>query len=364
MPDSSFLKREDLHVLLAALQTDGYECIGPTVKDDAIVYDTVKTVADLAQGVQDTQEPGSYRLQKTPYKRNFSWANGPQALKPITFKPREELWRSRRTDTGQINFQPADIESSPKAVIGVRACDLAALYIHDKHFTHATYSDPNYNEQRKKLFLVAVNCTHPSASCFCASTGDGPRATYGYDLVLSELDEGFIIEARSARGADMLQKLPVSVATDEQLRTADKDIDQAARNQLRRIPSRNLRDVLFERLEHPRWQDVGARCLSCGNCASVCPTCFCHSEHETPDLNGTESIHYREWDTCFTQGHSYIHGITIRAETPARYRQWLTHKFGSWHDQFGRSGCVGCGRCITWCPVGIDVVEEIFAICS
>jgi len=115
----------------------------------------------------------------------------------------------------------------------------------------------------------------------------------------------------------------------------------------------------MKELDNDAWHDIAARCLSCGNCTLVCPTCFCHSENDVAELDGKTSSHYRDWDSCFSQGHSYIHGITIRSETSQRYRQWLTHKFASWHDQYGRSGCVGCGRCITWCPVGIDVTESI-----
>jgi ferredoxin len=138
----------------------------------------------------------------------------------------------------------------------------------------------------------------------------------------------------------------------------------AAEAQQRTLPGRDLQAPLFARLSHPQWQAIGERCLACGNCTAVCPTCFCHSEQEHPALDGGGSEHVREWDSCFTPGHSYIHGVVIRAETSQRYRQWLTHKLGSWHEQYGRSGCVGCGRCITWCPVGIDITEEVTTICG
>jgi ferredoxin len=141
-------------------------------------------------------------------------------------------------------------------------------------------------------------------------------------------------------------------------------VAEAAQRQSRRILSRNLRDPLFANLEHPRWDEVAERCLSCGNCVAVCPTCFCHAEREQPALDGQTSEHVRQWDTCYSVGHSYLHGFLVRPDTRTRYRQWLTHKLGGWHDQYGRSGCVGCGRCITWCPVGIDITEEAAAVCA
>ncbi|MBF0393567.1 MAG: 4Fe-4S dicluster domain-containing protein, partial [Alphaproteobacteria bacterium] len=114
--------------------------------------------------------------------------------------------------------------------------------------------------------------------------------------------------------------------------------------------------------EHPRWDEVAKRCLTCGNCTMVCPTCFCTTVDDVTDLGGTRTERVRSWDSCFTLDFSYIHGGSVRNEGSSRYRQWITHKLSSWHDQFGSSGCVGCGRCITWCPVGIDITEEVGAI--
>jgi sulfhydrogenase subunit beta (sulfur reductase) len=356
-----FLAREDLDSLIKALQDAGYRCVGPQVKDGAIVYDTLVASSQLPRGYRDIQSPGRYQLEQADDPRYFAWANGPQAIKPLTFASRESMWRCQRDADGAISFTPYEPGSGPVAVIGARACDLAALYIQDQHFLHTENKDPYYLARRQQLFLVAVNCTHAAATCFCASTGDGPQAKYGYDIALSELDEGFIVEGRSDRGLDLMQRLPTSDINAEQVEIAAGLIQQAAQQQ-RQLPSRNLKELLFQNLEHERWQTVGERCLSCGNCTSVCPTCFCHREDESAALDGSSSEHFRQWDSCFTQGHSYIHGITIRADTAKRYRQWLTHKLGSWHDQYGRSGCVGCGRCISWCPVGIDLTEEVAAI--
>jgi ferredoxin len=360
----NFMARDQLQVLIKELRARGYHCIGPRVRDGAIVYDTIMDCAQLPQGISERQVPGQYALVETGSPRYFAWANGPQAIKPYVFTPRESLWRCGKDSTGQLRFVDLAPEPEPVAIIGVRACDLAALFIQDKHFLQEEYKDPSYLARRQKLFLVAVNCTHAADTCFCVSTGDGPRAGYGYDIVLSELDEGFLAHGLSDKGLELVTQLSTNPPTEAQLRQADEEILNAARRQTRRLPSRNLKQALFSNLEHPRWEEVARRCLSCGNCTSVCPTCFCHAEDDAPALDGSGSEYYRQWDSCFTQGHSYIHGITIRSTTAQRYRQWLTHKLGSWHDQYGRSGCVGCGRCITWCPVGIDITEEAAAICG
>jgi ferredoxin len=360
--EAGFLPRAGFQALLDALHRADYRCVGPQVRNGAIVYDTLDQAGALPQGFRDRQGPGQYRLETTASPRYFGWANGPQALKPFLFAPREAMWRSERDDQGAIRFSEIMPTAGMLAVIGARACDLAALRLQDRHFLQGRFADPYYAARRKNLFLVAVHCTHPADTCFCASTGDGPRATQDFDIALSELDDGYLVQAGSDQGSTITAQLPLVPATDAQRGVAVQEVQEAARRQTRGLPSRNLRDVLFANLEHPRWENVAERCLSCGNCTSVCPTCFCHGEMDETALDDHQSRHLRQWDSCFTQGHSYIHGMTIRADTRTRYRQWLTHKLGSWHDQYGRSGCVGCGRCIAWCPVGIDITEEARAI--
>ena len=359
-----YLPRTQLASLLELLQQQDYDCIGPQVRDGAIVYAALTSITQLPQGFQDQQAPGQYRLTEQESPRYFAWANGPQALKPQLFAPRESLWQARLDGSQQLQFTDSIAEPVKVAVLGVRACDMAALRLQDKHFLEGQYRDPYYAARRERLLLIAVNCSHPAATCFCHSTGDGPRVNAGFDLCLDELDDGFVIGAGSDAGQALLAQLDLEQAEDGLRQQAQQQIKVAARQQRYLPPVRYLRDVLPQQQQHPHWDEVAQRCLSCGNCTAVCPTCFCHSEQDVPSLDGSHSEHVRQWDSCFSQGHSYIHGMTIRKETRWRYRQWLTHKLAGWHDQYGRSGCVGCGRCISWCPVGIDITAEVAAICA
>lgn len=361
---AQFLAHGELQQLINALILDGYHCIGPQVRDGSIVYDSLTEASQLPIGIHDEQQPGTYRLKKSDSKRYFAWANGAQAIKPLTFHPHEPAWEAHRNEQGHIEFREIAQKIPKTALLGVRSCDLAALLIQDKHFLHSEFKDQQYLQRRSHLFLIAVNCTHPADTCFCASTGDGPRATHSYDMVLTENESGFILETRTDHAQRIIEKIPLREATREETDAATASLERAAHNQSRSLPSRNLRDSLFSRLQHPQWAEIAKRCLSCGNCTSVCPTCFCHKETDETRLGGDSTTHYREWDSCFTSMHSYIAGITIRKTTEHRYRQWLTHKLGSWHDQYGVSGCTGCGRCISWCPAGIDLTAEVAILCE
>ncbi|HHM05681.1 MAG TPA: sulfite reductase subunit A [Gammaproteobacteria bacterium] len=357
-----FLPRPGLQDLFDALRAAGYRLSGPQIKEGVIVFDEISNCAQLPQGVRDAQAPGEYRLRQNDSPRQFAWANGPQALKPLLFAPREVLWRAQQDGHGKLQFHPLKPDPRPLAVVGARACDIAAMQVQDRVFLCGPHPDPYYAARRNNLFVVAVHCSHPATTCFCASTGDGPQAVQGFDIALAELDQGFVVETGTEAGAAMVAGLHLKAATAAQTGAAQAESERAAAVQTRRLPEGALRDRLFAALDHPRWDEVAARCLSCGNCTMVCPTCFCHSQSEQPALDGAHSEHTREWDSCFTQGHSYIHGLTLRPDTRSRYRQWLTHKLASWWDQFDSSGCVGCGRCITWCPAGIDITAEARAV--
>jgi sulfhydrogenase subunit beta (sulfur reductase) len=375
-----WLDREGFSALLAALRQDGRRVVGPRVADGAVVFGDLASVDDLPAGWLDEQDGGHYRLTYDAAAGVFDHVVGPHSLKNFLFPSREVIARFTKTN-GSWHQETVVDPGPPLAVIGVRACDLEALRIQDRVFMGGEHVDPGYAARRERLFLVAVNCRRSVATCFCHSMGCGPAVTHSADLALTEFTtaEGtprFACQVGSEPGAAVLrgleQQMLVACSVDEveSAGRVSKDLAQRMHQRQatpghprpRSLDTHGIRDLLFDNLEHPRWDEVATRCLSCTNCTLVCPTCFCAGVTEVADLTGDDVSRERHWQSCFALDHARMHGTSVRNSTASRYRQWLTHKLAGWIDQFGSSGCTGCGRCITWCPVGIDITEEVAAI--
>ncbi len=359
------IDEKGLQALIEALRHRGYRVIGPTVGGGAIVYDDIDELGDLPRGFADEQEAGRYKLVRRSDAALFGYAVGPQSWKKFLHQPMLRLWRAERKGLDvAVEAEPPAAEKL--AFLGVRACELHAIAIQDRVLMGGEYVDPHYEARREGAFIVAVNCGEAGGTCFCVSMGAGPQVTNNFDLALTELlsatEHSFLIEAGSPAGAEILAELPRRPAAPEHLDAAAQVVAHAAASMGRTMPGEDIHALLMRNLQHSRWEEVAQRCLSCANCTMVCPTCFCTSVEDHNDLAGVESSRTRRWDSCFTMDYSYIHGGSVRSSVSSRYRQWMTHKLSTWFDQFGTSGCVGCGRCVTWCPVGIDITQETWAI--
>ena len=357
------ITREGLGSLIAGLRADGFRVIGPAMRDQAIVYDDIESIADLPAGWTDEQDGGHYRVKRRDDAALFGYNVGPHAWKRFLHPPLLRMWRAERSADGMQVTKPAE-PAEKYAFLAVRSCELHAIAIQDRVFLEGPHVDPHYQARREGAFIVAVNCGQAGGTCFCVSMNTGPKAAAGFDLALTELigeEHAFLVEVGSERGGALLASIPHQPAQPKDTTAAANAVANAAGNMGRHMRSDDVRELLMANLEHPRWDDVAERCLTCGNCTMVCPTCFCTSVSDANDLAGGAERN-RRWDSCFTMDFSYIHGGSVRSSGRSRYRQWMTHKLASWVDQFGTSGCVGCGRCITWCPVGIDITAEVRAI--
>ncbi|MFN3866777.1 MAG: 4Fe-4S dicluster domain-containing protein [Demequina sp.] len=395
MDDIRVLPATGLDGLIAQLRSRGYRVMGPTLRDDAIVTGEIRAASDLPRGIGDEQNPAHYRLRQRGDGAFFGFAAPAQSSKPVFFPAEEVLWRGRRdpastasptSPTSTPSAAPrADpgftverdrLDTPPVALLGVRSCDLRAVQIHDKVLAGRTYTDAHYVARREGTFVVAVACSDPAATCFCASMGTGPRPAAtdpatgepSYDLLLTEVAPGnpdrhhFLLEIGTEAGRDVANAIGSAPADFDDQHEALIVTAHAAAQQTRSVNIATVHDDLRGSAESSRWEDVASRCLSCTNCTMVCPTCFCTTVDDVSDLTGEAAERRRVWDSCFSEDFTYIHGGPTRESVKARYRQWITHKLSSWEDQFGMLGCVGCGRCIAWCPAGIDITEEAAAL--
>ncbi len=368
MNDKNSIKvvdRNAIDGIISLLKSEGFITVGPTLRDKTIIYDEIENTSELPIGWTDEQEAGHYRIKRRNDEALFGYNVGPHSWKKYLFPPKLELFEANKNGKS-FEIKTILTDTTKYAFIGVRSCELHAIQIQDKVFNNWQYKDPNYVSLRDRTFIIAVNCTQAGKTCFCSSMDTGPRAKKGFDLSITEVinpnEHYFVVESGSDKGEDILSKVETNFATEEQIFKADAEIDSASRNMGRALITDGVKDLLMNNMEHPQWNDVATRCLTCANCTMVCPTCFCNNVEDVNDISGNHTERWRKWDSCFSLDFSKVAGGNFRTSPKARYRQWMTHKLASWIDQFGTSGCVGCGRCITWCPVGIDITKEVKAI--
>lgn len=358
------LEAAHLDRLLDAIREAGYGLVGPVARDGAIVYAPIRGAADLPVGWSEDQSPGHYRLKRDG-DRFFGHTVGPATWKRFLHPPRARLFTAR-AGGGSFEVTDGPEAAAPTAFIGVRPCDVAAIAVLDRVMLGGPWADPLYRDRRDRALIVAAQCTRAAATCFCESMQTGPRAHAGFDLAMTEIQEDgrheFVIESGSPRGAELLAGIAARPAGERERAAVARAVGHASAHMGRRLDTRDLATRLRGNPEHPQWEKAASRCLACGNCTQVCPTCFCTSVVDVAALGGGEASRVRCWDSCFTPDFSYIHGGGARVSVRARWRHWVTHKLGTWHEQFGGSGCTGCGRCVTWCPAGIDFTEETAAI--
>ena len=352
------IQKPVLDDLLRKLNERGYQTIGPKVKDETLIYGPISGLSDLPGGFITEQEAGHFRLIRDGRQRYFDAIPGAQSWKQYLFPSHINLLKLRRANERWEDISEPD-EAPKYALIGVRGCELAAIQIQDGIFMRSDFTDPIYQARREKLFILAVYCLNPARTCFCASMGTGPRVKDGYDLNLTELDDAFLVNIGSELGRSVLTDLPFEPASAFLLNAAERDLKRALQKMVRTLETDDLPDLVLNNLDHPHWREIGQRCLSCANCSQVCPTCFCWDTLDQISLDGNEVSRERIWDSCFNPGYSSQAGGNTRPTIYSRYRQWLSHKLGTWKEQFGTFGCVGCGRCITWCPAEIDLTVEI-----
>ncbi|MFH1155555.1 MAG: 4Fe-4S dicluster domain-containing protein [Pseudomonadota bacterium] len=358
--DALFLETREIRSLVDFLKHGKYTVLGPVVSRGAITCGELSSVDDLPVGLTDEQDAGVFRMEKTGAPLLFGY--GPTALswKPFLLPPESTLFKVQKQGAG-FSVIPEVPSELKYAFVGVRSCDLAAIDLLDRVFMKGPYPDPGYSSIRKNLFILAVDCTRAGGTCFCTSMKTGPRALAGFDIALTEVFQGsshyFLARPGTRRGRTLLDRTCARTASADEIQVADTLLDQASRNMGRSLDMSGISRIFSDKFNHEGWDEISRQCLTCGNCTGICPTCFCTTVEDLNAIDGSRARRLRKWDTCLSREFSHMHGGSIRSSQTARYRQWMTHKLVTCNDQFGVPGCVGCGRCITWCPAGIDITK-------
>lgn len=289
----------------------------------------------------------------------LDYSNSENAPKNIFFPQTETLMRYTRTDKGSM-LVSAEENIGEMVLFGVRPCDLRSFQLLDMVFDQEKYSDPYYVKRRQLTTIVALSCkTPPYSTCFCTSVGGYPAQNDGADIMISELDDEYLVEYLTAKG-EKLAKLfgNLEDAPDSALERKDELVGLAADAIQSQIPSMEIKPWLDENFDHPYWDTIHQGCLACGTCSYLCPTCHCFDIKD--EVEGDDGVRLRTWDSCMYKVYSEeTSGHNPRPSQKQRWRQRLMHKFKYFIDNFDEISCVGCGRCVRSCPVNIDIRKVV-----
>ena len=356
------LEIQQIEKLFESVRSQVDYIVGPKLSQGAICLETVENFSELPRGFRDKQDAGSYNLEATNSDSLFQYSVGPNSLKKFLHPAKQKLWTASKNQLEDTDFHEEEAPTSRIAFFGMRSCDVKSLEILDRVFLESGFTNSQYEKQRKDVVLITASCAEPSSVCFCTSMDHGPKPQK-FDLniieIYSESSHFFLLQVGSKIGEIIAGSINLEKASTEEIQQSEDSYLRAVQKIERTLETKDLKEKIQDNLESPQWDKIADKCLSCANCTMVCPTCFCSTSYDQSDLEGNHVERWLNWDSCFNNDFSYIHGGAVRSSTKSKYRQWLSHKFSSWFDQFGSSGCVGCGRCIAWCPVGIDLTVEI-----
>ena len=316
-----------------------YQVYGPTEKRNHYVFDEVSS---------GSQVDLSYQTTILPPKKFLI--------------PQCEVLLTLRRDGTAVTQAP---EFHRKQLIfGIHSCDLNGISLLDRVFLN-DFPSENYRKRRNNLVLVALSCSEVADTCFCSSLGTGPSVRDGFDLLLTPVRKGYLIESGSKEGDKLLAQIEGSSASAEDLACKEERIEEAKKKFTRFIDTENLSELFENNLNHPIWRRLGDIDLACAQCINSCPTCYCFDVRDKLSIDIREGSRYTEWDACFLLEFSEVAlGGNFRRDRADRVRQFMGHNLG-WGGAAQHRGspirfkCVGCGRCIRTCPVRIDITEVV-----
>jgi sulfhydrogenase subunit beta (sulfur reductase) len=274
--------------------------------------------------------------------------------------PMEEMFRFRKDEEG-YQIEPPSKNDQKQLLFGVRPCDARAMAILDMTFEDV-YKDPYYLEKRKNALLVGLGCTNPCESCFCTSMGTSPTESTNVDLILIDIGDHFLVEEVTAKGKELIAKTSgLKEATKNDEAAAEKSRETAYNKVTRKLDTAGIEDKLLDSFDDEEfWNNTAAKCISCGICTLLCPTCYCFDIND--EVVKGEGTRFRSWDSCGFPLYTKMPMENPRSEKWRRVRQKVCHKYEFYPMAFDVIACTGCGRCIRLCPVNWDITRVIESV--
>lgn len=293
----------------------------------------------------------------------LDFQNTKQPPKEVFFPQTEILFTYKKSEKG-VGVEEASPSDGERVLFGIRPCDARGLVLFDMFFSSGEHKDPSYLDKRERTAVVGLACNRPLSTCFCTSVGGSPFGKEGMDMLLVDLGDRYLVEILTERGEKLVEKARwLSDASDADLETAERLSRDAESVIKTRLSTEGLSEKLDDMFDDPLWDRIYEKCVGCGVCTYLCPSCWCFDilDEETP----TGVTRVRVWDTCqfplFTKQAS---GFNPRPSGKERMRQRVLHKFNYFPKDFGEFACVGCSRCVRECPVNLDIREVIKDIMS
>jgi sulfhydrogenase subunit beta (sulfur reductase) len=300
-----------------------------------------------------------FRAMKRGEEPLTDYANSRNAPKHFLFPQREELMKFIR-DGRDLILAGKDMGEGDAVLFGVRPCDARSFALLDMIFDQEKYKDPLYIDKREKTTVIALACVHPPYStCFCTAVGGSPLSSEGADILITDIGDAYLAEFITPKGERLLPRFGELKKADDDALQLKKEVAERSAGEMKSAPpAKAIKPILDRIFEHPFWDTIHARCLKCGTCTYLCPTCHCFDISD--ETKGSDGVRIRSWDSCqyplFTKMAS---GHNPRTTQKERWRQRIMHKFRYYVDNFGAVSCVGCGRCVMLCPVNIDIRKII-----
>ncbi len=302
-------------------------------------------------GPVETRGRVSFRPIASGSEVTMNFDRGSESPKSAVIPRLETLISTREGDDRAVENLPPDEQV---VLLGARPCDARAFLFLDRVFLEGGQSDPYYARRRKAVLVVTLGCPYPRETCFCLETGGSPLSTEGSDVRMLDLGEAYLISGVTPRGDVLLEEMGLEEAGEDHLRRA-AELEAAFSGSTRKPWNLSgLGGGLISSFGDALWGELTEKCVSCGVCAFVCPTCHCFDiiDEEGPGLLARSRV----WDTCQFPGFTaQASGFNPRPTFKERYRQRILHKFSYCLDRYGMPGCVGCGRCVESCPVNLDI---------